>query len=248
MFPNTVIYGKMSSIKIGKEILKMKKSEKTINIMTSCDEALAKYVSVMLQSISDNLTDANVRFFLLHSKISSQSIDLLARQCSAYNNLEFHSIIVDTPEIYEKMAIGGGGWCGEAYYSLGAYKYLPADVDRILYLDAADTLVTGNIDDYYFSDFEGMSLIATAARYKVHNNQLVTFNSDDLTDSETLSGITRGIFNSGSYVMNIEKMRQDDCGVETYLGLANMLQEISGNKTNAYWGDQVFFLLHLSVI
>lgn len=226
-----------------------------INIMTSCDENLANQVSVLLQSIADNLSDRKINFFLVQSQISKSKIDLLRRQCSVYKNIAFHNITVSNPEAYEELAeMGiwnedlaytdfnskeskGATWCGAAYYSLCAHELLPADIERVLYLDAGDTLVVGNIDPYYYGDFDDKSLIVTGTKHKVINGKELLMDSDDLTDQELFPLIVNGLFNSGSFVMNLKKMRDDNCRLIDYIRLARMLEDING-RGQAYFGDQ----------
>ena len=119
----------------------------------------------------------------------------------------FHDISVPDAEIYDELAKYGGRWPGEAYFSIGAHLYLPESVDRVLYLDAGDVIVLEDISPYYDCDFEGKSLLVTASRFKMRNNRFVPMEQEDLQDiKEGLPGILRGIFNSGSYVMNLAQM------------------------------------------
>lgn len=166
-----------------------------------------------------------------------------------YGNITFPHIRVHDQEPYEILAgLGnwempdhGGGilsWCKEAYYSLNAYQYLPPEIDRLLYLDAGDVLVTGDIRQYYFGDFEGKSLLVTGTKYKVSNNDRVLLDSDDLTNPEMISEIVQGLFNSGSYVMNLARMRNDACRIEDYISMARQLEAISLGQNRSFLGDQ----------
>ena len=117
---------------------------------------------------------------------------------------------------------------------------LPDEIDRVLYLDAGDTLIVGDIAPYYHYDFQGKSLVATGSRYKPYNGNLELFSADDLGDwKEGLPGILRGIFNSGSYMMNLDKMRKDERTLADYQYLSLKLRELFGDDNhNIYWGDQ----------
>lgn len=217
-----------------------------IHIMTSCDENLLNRLSILLQSIADNLSDWPVHFYLFHSGIPENRLELLKRQCAIYGNIIFTHIWVSDQELYEVLAgMGkweqGNGvltWCKEAYYSLNAYRYLPQDVDRLLYLDAGDVLIAGDIRQYYFEDFEGKSLLVTGTKYKISNNDQVLFDSDDLMNPDMLSQIIQGLFNSGSYVMNLVRMRNDACRLEDYIRMAKQLREISPSQNRSFLGDQ----------
>lgn len=177
--------------------------------MTSCDEKLAKQLPVLLQSIAENITTHPVRFFLVHRSVSQKTIHLLKKMCAYYGTITFEDILITNPEPYDELAKHGGGWAGEAYYSLCAHELLPEDMDRVLYLDAGDVLVLKNIDEYYFGDFAGKSLLVTLRCYKTSGNQALLFEPEDFQDREFLEGILSGVFNSGSYVLNLDKMRTE---------------------------------------
>lgn len=215
---------------------------KQYNIMTSCDNNLVPYVAVGLTAMAHNLKDADIDFFFLHSHVSRNNIEMLEALCEELENCKIHfrEILVPHAEVYSELAEYGTGWTGEAYYSLCAHLLLPDEIDRVLYLDAGDTLIVGDIAPYYHYDFQGKSLVATGSRYKPYNGNLELFSADDLGDwKEGLPGILRGIFNSGSYMMNLDKMRKDERTLADYQYLSLKLRELFGDDNhNIYWGDQ----------
>ena len=82
--------------------------------------------------------------------------------------------------------------------------------------------------------------MVTGSRYKPYNGNLELFSADDLGDwKDGLPGILRGIFNSGSYIMNLDKMRKDERTLADYQYLSLKLRELFGDDNhNIYWGDQ----------
>ncbi len=212
--------------------------EKQYNIMTSCDDNLVPYVTVGLTAIAHNLKNASINFFFLHSRVSQKNIEMLKALCDELENgkIHFYEIIVPHTEIYSELAKFGGGWPYEAYYSLIAHLLLPDNIDRVLYLDAGDTLIVGDIEPYYNYDFQGKSLVVTGSKYKLHEGNLELFNAEDLGDWENgLPGILRGLFNSGSYMMNLDKMREDGRTLADYQYLSLKLRELLGkNNRNIY--------------
>ena len=174
--------------------------------------------------------------------MSSKNISMLKDLCGELGNEKvcFHEIFVPHAELYSELAKYGNGWAGEAYYSLCAHLLLPESIDRVLYLDAGDTLVIGDIEPYYHCDFQGKSLVVTGGRYKLLEGKLELFDTADLGDwEEGLPGILRGIFNSGSYMMNLDKMRKDERTLADYQYLCGKLRELLGKDNHMiYWGDQ----------
>ena len=132
-----------------------------INIMSSCDENYAKLIPVQLLSIADNLVDVyEVHYFLFYSRVNEKIINFLKEYCEKLG-IVFHGVRITDTKPYEELASKGGGWVYEAYFPFECHNFLPLEVERILYIDAADVLIIGDVGDYYFSDFEDCSLIVT---------------------------------------------------------------------------------------
>lgn len=214
---------------------------RNINIMTSCDGNLVRHIPIQLEAIADNLADRKVDFYIFHDGSLTAEVDSL--QVLNYANITIHNVVVEDAESYQKIAERGGGWCGAAYYSLCAHQYLPVDMDRILYIDAGDVLIIDNIDEYYFADFEGKSLIATSIACKSEGGTPSFFTRDDLFDKTYLARIARGIFNSGSYVINLNKMRRLHYTLKEYTHWAELIHESSGKPKQTFFGDQGFLSL-----
>lgn len=216
---------------------------KHYNIMTSCDENLINYVSVQLFAMSRNLNDSAIDFYLFHrNNLKLNNLNILEALCRKLKNISFHSVVVPEAEKYDTLASCGGGWAGEAYFPLCAHQLLPDSVDRILYIDAGDVIINDDIFPYYNCDFEDKALIVTAGRYKQKNNEIVPYEETDLYDNNGFLGICRGLFNSGSYIINIDKLRKAQLDIDDYISFMQLLRKLSGkdSEANIYWGDQGF--------
>jgi len=206
----------------------------TINIMTSCDDGYAKYILPQIASIAENLKQYKVNFYLFHSRIQPQNIELLRNYCESFQNIVFNEVIVHDFELYEQLYPGQIGWTYEMYYSLCCHKYLPETVDRILYIDAGDVYINGDISDYYFCDFENKNLMVTLALFK---NEGSLYSENDLENDKDLETIARGLFNSGSYMINVEKFREENISMGNYLQITEILMQRI-KKPNPWFGDQ----------
>lgn len=213
---------------------------KTINIMTSSDGRLMPQIEVQLEAITRNLAEKDVQFYLFHDGKNCQAVERLHRFAEKCPSLRFFDIVVEHPEKYDDLSTLGGQWGGAAYYSLCAYQYLPSSMDRILYLDAGDTLVVGNIDEYYFADFQGCSIFATSIYYRDGGGYPVLCGKDDLLDNAYTKRILCGLFNSGSYVVNLKKCRSAGLTMEDCLEYAKALCALTGKDKAVYFGDQGF--------
>jgi lipopolysaccharide biosynthesis glycosyltransferase len=76
-------------------------------------------------------------------------------------------------------------------------------MERALYIDAGDIIFDGDIEEFYFSPFEGNFMIASIAISK--RNELYTF--DDISVNDFAVDIAGEYVNSGSLVLNLTLMR-----------------------------------------
>jgi len=204
-----------------------------LNIMTSCNDGYAKYVLPQLASIAKNLQMYEVHFYLFHSRVQPQNIMLIKDYCESLQNIKFHEIVVHDFHLYEQLHPEQTCWTYEMYYSLCCNKYLPETVDRILYIDAGDVYIEDEISDYYFCDFEDNYLMVTCGQAK---NKDSVFEKEDFKDDEYLKRILRGLFNSGSYMINVEKFRAENISMDFYMQIIETLKQ----RPNApkWFGDQ----------
>ena len=82
---------------------------KTINIMTSCDGNLMKYIPIQLESIEFNLKGRHINFYLFHDGQNISYVNKLKK--IKYNNIKFHDVVIPEEEAskYELIASKGGG-------------------------------------------------------------------------------------------------------------------------------------------
>jgi lipopolysaccharide biosynthesis glycosyltransferase len=213
--------------------------------MSSCDEGYAKLVPVQLLSISDNLVNVpngmgsyEVHYYLFHSRAKEETIEAISTYSETLG-IAFHEIKILDTEPYAELASKGGGWAYEAYFTIDCHRYLPQEVDRVLYIDAADVLILRDIGEYYFSDFEKRSMLVTCGRYKSGNNgEFVVFENEDLGDKNNIEGIFRGLFNSGSFVLNTDKLRKANIPIDDYIRLKAALEKMYPDRKTIYFGDQ----------
>jgi lipopolysaccharide biosynthesis glycosyltransferase len=220
----------------------MAEEKRRINIMSSCDENYAKLVPVQLLSIADNLLtsqlDYEVHYYLFYYRVSDETVDRLRSYCETLR-IFFHKVQITDIEPYMELASKGGIWVYEAYFSVECHRYLPPEVDRILYIDAADVLILGDIGEFYYADFEDHLIIATSICYKPKgDSDWIKMESDDLGDEIERLKILRGVFNSGSYVINVERMRLMNSSINDFIALKRALEDIYPDNDPIYFGDQ----------
>ncbi|OON90189.1 MAG: hypothetical protein ATN32_04540 [Candidatus Epulonipiscium fishelsonii] len=192
---------------------------KKINIMTSCDENLIEYVFVQLKSIQWNLKDTQIDFYLFYHNICEDTLNKMEKYADYFSNVNFTRVYIENIEPYEELVnlSVNQTWPVEAYFTLECQKYLPETIDRILYIEAGDVIFMRDIDEYYNQDFLDKHLIASPAVYNTARENLL-FYSEDLMNEKYLDKILyRGVFNSGSYIINVKKFRQENISLSSYL-------------------------------
>ena len=228
-------------------------NQNNINIMTSCDANLMKYIPVQLKGICDAMPGRCVRYYILHSKDTSDEIDKIKNLAKAFDNVEIHGVQVPDEKVYEQISImcnPHGWWPKEVLYDICAHRYLPEDLDRVLYLDAGDVMVTGNIDAFYFADFHDKPIRVTMGRYKEVSKQgkIVPYEAGDLYqgDVDMVQEILMGVFNSGSFMINLKKMREIGYTEDDYIAFIKKIYDLYDNKVIFKYTDQgllsAFFL------
>ena len=222
--------------------MKKHKNAMRYDIMTSCDGNLIGYVAIQLYSISVNLKKDIVHFYLLHRNIPEKDLQPLEALCRQLGNINFYAIEVPEAEKYDAIAAHGGGWCGEAYFSLCCHQLLPKHVKRVLYIDAGDVFFTEDISPFYHSNFEGKALVVTPTQFRRCAEGLAPCEETNLKSAEGFQRICRGLFNSGSYLVNLIKFRDEKYTIDYWLGFSQSLCELSGKEDTSqiYWGDQGF--------
>ena len=210
---------------------------KRINIMTSCDNNIVRYILPQLVSLEENMSGYDLHYYLVHCRIDPGNVKMLEEFTHNRTGITFHEIKLDDVSLYEAVARGGGPWPCEAYFTLRVQDYMPDDVDRVWYLDTGDIVICGDAGPYYFADFEGNSLIVTPMSYKKdpESGKESLYTRDDI-----LTLADGPMFNSGSYIIDVEKFRREGYESEDYLYLSEALKPHAKHDLFVYLGDQGF--------
>lgn len=179
-----------------------KKVKSSMNILCATDRNFLYPAYVTIQSVIANHKGIKINFYLLAADdvTDEDKIALSQHVFSTGNSIEYLS--VDEKD-YENYVVSER-FNKVAYFRLMAHKFLPQNMDRILYLDV-DIVVDKNIyNDFYNHDFHGKYLIATS-----HNPNPDYSNMLDPT-IVNLEAAARGeYFNSGVLLMNLKLFRRN---------------------------------------
>jgi lipopolysaccharide biosynthesis glycosyltransferase len=175
----------------------------TLNIACTIDEAYAQHCGVMLCSLFRNNRDIRFRVFVVTDGLGEASSEKLRRlACDWRQQLEFlrvdHRLLQSAPVF--------GHVSAATYFRILLPQILPADVDKVLFLDS-DVIVRGPIADLYEQAIEGYTHAAI---------------ENPIWDEDKKHPATLGIpdgsryFNAGVLVFNLRRWREDHISEQVF--------------------------------
>lgn len=111
-----------------------------INILVTLDCNYIPYFNVMLSSLIHSNPNEHFRVFLLNNTIEKQDVESSEKILCGSGTLE----LVRINETELDGAPTTDRYPKEIYYRIFAAKYLPQNIDRVLYLDP-DLIVNGSV-------------------------------------------------------------------------------------------------------
>ena len=170
-----------------------------MNILVSCDQNYLKPLKTMLYSLF--LTnEGDICIYLLHKSIDDNDIYDLSEFIKEKSNNRASLKNVRVEDEFSS-ALTTFYYTSEMYFRLVAYKYLPDDMERILYLDP-DILVLNSLEELYNEDFNENLFMAA-----IHTMPTVqSANKARLMITSEKTDITR-YYNSGILMINLKKAR-----------------------------------------
>ena len=220
-----------------------------MNFVTYCDDNYAKYLLPQLVNISNVQKNNFIVFYLLQSRVSKKSLDLLNECADLLPNLEFKSIEI-SEHLYEYNEIARGGTIAnesgklfpyEVLFLAEIHKYLPDDIDRILYIQTGDVFLFDDISEYYDSEFNDKILTVELSNRMYFKTKNSYYKSTDKEDFIIKHKNNTAVFNSGSMLINLKKMRQKNYSIGYFLEIFNLFKRLLPNEKIKYQGDQAFF-------
>lgn len=173
-----------------------------MNILVSCDENYLRPLRVMLISLFEN-TNSHYDIYLIHKDISDEKIRRLKDFIKVTSDDKSKLISIRVDALF-KEAKTTFYYTEEMYYRLLAYKYLPEELDRILYLDP-DILVLNSFKKLYNIDFkDNFFAAATHSAPAVQGANVTRLSlSSGFDDIENY-------FNSGILMINLKLSRKSE--------------------------------------
>lgn len=167
-----------------------------MNILVTLNGKYLKPLKVMLWSLAFNNRDQGFRIFLMHSSIPQNEIDELRNYMDSFRQ---ELVVITVPAEYFDNAPVVKHYSREMYYRLLAPRFLPGDLDRILYLDP-DILVINPIDELYNIEMGNYYFAASYHDRVVSKGiNMIRLKTYEMTE----------YFNSGVLLMNLPLLRKN---------------------------------------
>lgn len=166
-----------------------------MNILVTLNSNYMKPLKVMLKSLFVSNEGEEFTLYLMHSSLNDEELSELKKYIESHGSrLE----IINVDNRYFTGAPVLLHYTKEMYYRLLAFKFLPHDIERILYLDP-DILVINPVRELYDMDMEGY--LYAAAYHNVIT--IKEINRLRLNPYEI-----DAYYNSGVLLMNLELQRR----------------------------------------
>ncbi len=202
-----------------------------INILVTLDENYIPHLNVMLTSLLYHNQDCEFDIYLLHSGIREEALRKTKEILGDMGRL----IPVQAKDIGLQDAPTTVRYPEEIYYRIFAARYLPKELDRILYLDP-DIIINGSIRKLYELPLKEYYFAAAT-----HNKSLLRKVNGLRLDLEPESLY----INSGVMLMNLERLRleQDYEAVFSFIERKrNVLVLPDQDIISGLYGDKIYGL------
>ena len=156
---------------------------------------------VLLQSLFD-VTEEQLDIYLMYSDLSDGNFNKLESFITDHGG-RFHALPVSAQTFDEANV--SGHITQETYYRLLAQDLLPAELERVLYLDA-DIIVTGSLKEFYYMSFDNTD--GGPCYYVVCEGPGVSKRAREVYDNLEIS-YEYPYFNEGVLLINLSLLREN---------------------------------------
>lgn len=207
-----------------------------MNLLVAINHTYIKQLNILLNSVQISNPEEIFFVYLLHQNLEKAEIEQIKIGLDL-QRINLIPIQIEKSEI-NLFPVVEKRYPVEIYFRIFATKYLPKDIDRVLYLDA-DTLVINQLNELYYMDFEKNYYVAAThigkLLHKFHEIRL------DIEKDEPY-------INTGVLLINLEELRKIDMEkqvIEYIKKNKNKLMLPDQDIITAMYGDKIKLMDHL---
>lgn len=201
-----------------------------MNILVAVNDNYVYPLLVMLESLYKTNTWEPIKVYLLYSNLTKKHIRMIEK-ITTINSNSLSAIYVKE----DVECLPARGFSAETYYRLFAFKYLPSDVDRILFLDP-DMIVCDSLKSIYEKQFHNFFVYAVPDK-----------EDDQIKKTRKVFSIDKKYkyVNSGFQLMNIKEIRNQVSYMELnrfILNNADRLPYLDQDVLNILFMDKIGYI------
>lgn len=190
-----------------------------MNLLFAVNDGFVDQMLTVVYSILQNSRVSHLKVFVIQEKELKETAKIT--QFCQQNQVEYCPVVVTDKEFSDAKITDR--YPHTIYYRLLAHKYLPQDIDKVLYLDA-DLLCINDITPLYETDVS--DYLYAACSHSRLTNMTDVVNKVRLKNEEA-----DAYYNSGVLLMNLKSIRQQ-------VNPQDIFDFIKNNKFNLLLPDQ----------
>lgn len=177
-----------------------------MNIMIAFNREYMKYACIMLMSLKEHHKDILFSVYILHNELSDEDFQLMDDIIGS-EGIELIPVFIPEGTVKDFQI---GDWPEVNAYRMLATDLFAGSLERILYLDV-DTLITGDVSEFYNTPFEDHYLVACEDFLpdEVRRQKCREFGRDE----------SASLFNAGVLLFNVSKLASDGFYYEVYANI-----------------------------
>ena len=167
-----------------------------INILVTLDHGYLEPLRVMLRTLCESNPTSHFRIFVAHTSLTDSDFARI-NTAVPVERCRIENVFVP-PDKFPGLPYSKR-WPKEACYRIFAAHILPADLDRVLYLDP-DLVIINNIEQLYNLEMQGMYFAACTHMFEPMQK----------VSRARLNMPKQSVYiNSGMMLMDLERLRQE---------------------------------------
>ena len=185
------------------------------NILCATDDNYVPYCGIMLTSLFENNKEADINVYILTENLNDINKEKIKKLSKTYQ--QKIEIITINNEILKYCPIRKGDHVSIAtYYRLLAPKLLPANIDKVLYLDC-DMIISNNITSLYNVNIDGYPIAMCLDEAFFEDEKYKRLNYDEKYSYR----------NAGVALLNIKYWRENNIVEKSFEYISNNTDRIT---------------------
>lgn len=211
-----------------------------MNIAISINEKYVPYAYVTLTSLFENNSSQHINVYVLYGSKEGNILHIFDELARKYGQNIFYLEVAQT--VFGDKLPRNAQWTVEIYFRLALPELLPAEIDRILYLDV-DIIVTDSLEELYYMELQGKSIGACKDMGVLYGSGPLSKGQKELFEPFMEKG-EYAYFNSGVLLMDIAKMRREGRNADFFVKVGERFaNQINGDQDilNYVYHDDVVY-------